>query len=131
MPSFRLVVASIFLLFAIACGSSSPSSPSPPTPTPTPTPSPTGGSSSVSVVSGAESLGNRAYSPDQVSISVGDTVTWTNNDSIAHTSTSDASTWNSGVVAAGGRFSFTFQNAGTFNYHCTIHPGMVGSVVVH
>jgi plastocyanin len=66
-----------------------------------------------------------------VSVSVGDTVTWMNNDSVAHTSTSDGNGWNSGVVAPGGKFSFAFQNAGTFSYHCAIHPGMVGSIVVH
>ena len=57
-------------------------------------------------------------------------VTWTNTDSVSHTSTSDANAWNSGTVAPGGRFSFAFQTAGTFPYRCTIHPGMVGTVVV-
>jgi plastocyanin len=38
--------------------------------------------------------------------------------------------WSSGTVAPGGQFSFAFQTAGTFPYHCTIHPGMVGTVVV-
>jgi len=84
----------------------------------------------VTIPSGAESLGNRAYNPDDVAVAVGTTVTWTNSDSIAHTSTSDANGWNSGIVAPGGRFSFTFQAPGTFSYHCTIHPGMVGTVVV-
>jgi plastocyanin len=65
-----------------------------------------------------------------VSVAVGATVTWMNSDSIAHTSTSDTNGWNSGVVAPGGQFSFTFQTAGTFPYHCAIHPGMVGTVVV-
>jgi plastocyanin len=84
----------------------------------------------VTIPRGAESLGNRAYSPDDVNIAVGETVTWTNTYAEAHTSTSNAGAWNSGTVAPGGRFSFTFQNAGTFPYHCTIHPGMVGTVVV-
>jgi plastocyanin len=60
-------------------------------------------------------------------------VTWRNSDNIAHTATSnsgDATTWDSGNIAAGGSFSFTFQNAGTFPYHCTIHPGMVGTLMV-
>jgi plastocyanin len=79
---------------------------------------------------GASSLGNKAYAPDDLAIAVGTTVTWTNTDSVAHTSTSDASAWNSGTVAPGGQFSFAFQNAGTYSYHCAIHPGMVGTVVV-
>jgi plastocyanin len=91
---------------------------------------PGGTASTVAIPSGAESLGNRAYSPDNLSVAVGSTVTWTNTDLVAHTSTSDRSGWDSGTVQPGGRFSFTFQNAGTFAYHCTIHPGMVGTVVV-
>ena len=61
---------------------------------------------------------------------IGTTVTWMNTDTIAHTSTSNAEGWNSGNVAPGGQFSFAFQTAGTFPYRCTIHPGMVGTVVV-
>jgi len=79
---------------------------------------------------GAAALANRAFVPDDLNIAVGTTVTWMNTDSTAHTSTSDASGWNSGVVAPGAQFSFAFQTAGTFPYHCSIHPGMVGTVVV-
>jgi len=68
--------------------------------------------------------------PDELNVAVGTTVTWMNTDSISHTSTSNATGWNSGIVAPGGQFSFAFQTAGTFPYHCTIHPGMVGTVVV-
>ena len=68
--------------------------------------------------------------PDELNVAVGTTVTWMNTDSISHTSTSNAAGWNSGIVAPGGRFAFAFQTAGTFPYHCTIHPGMVGTVVV-
>ncbi len=125
--SLRLALVSTLLLISVACGSSY--SPSPATPSPTPNPG--GPSSPVMIPSGAETLGNRAYAPDDANISVGTTVTWTNSDSVAHTSTSDAAAWNSGTVAPGGQFSFTFQTAGTFPYHCTIHPGMVGTVVVH
>jgi plastocyanin len=57
-------------------------------------------------------------------------VTWTNNDSTTHTSTSNNGAWNSGGIAPGRSFSQTFQTAGTFVYHCSIHPGMVGTVTV-
>ena len=125
MSSLRLVLVSTLMMLTFACGGYS-SSPAAPSPTP-----PAGGTSSpVTIPRGAESLANRAYSPDDANIAVGETVTWTNTDSVAHTSTSDAGAWNSGTVSPGGRFSFTFQNAGTFPYHCTIHPGMVGTVVV-
>src|SRR5437762_11597813 len=132
MSSLRLTVVSAFFMFAIACGGSSTSpttSPSTsPSPAPSPTPAPGGPSASVTIPSGAAVLGNRAFTPDDLSVAVGTTVTWMNTDSESHTSTSDG--WNSGIVAPGGRFSFSFQTAGTFPYHCTIHPGMVGTVAV-
>lgn len=127
MLSFRLGAVSAVLMAAIACGSSSPSTPSP---APLPTPTPGVPSSSVAIPVGASSLGNRAYAPDDLTVAVGTTVTWMNADSVSHTSTSDATGWNSGAVAPGGQFSVPFQTTGTFPYHCTIHPGMVGRVVV-
>jgi plastocyanin len=84
----------------------------------------------VTIPVGAEFLGNRAYMPAELNIAPGTTVMWINADSTTHTSVSDAAGWNSGNIAPGGQFSFAFQNAGTFQYHCAIHPGMVGTVVV-
>lgn len=130
MFTLRLVAVTGMLLLAAACGSSSaPTAPSP-SPSPSPSPAPTGTASPVAIPVGAASLGNRAYTPDDVTIAAGDTVTWTNTDAIVHTSTSNGAGWDSGTVAPGGRFSFTFRTAGTFPYHCAIHPGMVGTVVV-
>ena len=132
MLSLRLFMISGALMFAVACGSSysSPSSPSPsPTPAPSPTPPPST-SSSVAIPVGAQALASRAYVPDELNVPVGAAVTWMNTDSIAHTSTSNAAGWDSGIVAPGGSFTFTFQTAGTFQYHCAIHPGMTGTVVV-
>lgn len=60
----------------------------------------------------ASTLGNRAYSPDELSVAVGTTVLWTNTDSTAYTSPSDATEWNSGVVAPGAQYSFSFATAG-------------------
>jgi len=113
---------------AVACGNgySTPST----APSPVAPPAPSDGASSIAIPLGASSLGNKAYAPDDLAVAVGTTVTWTNTDSVAHTSTSDGSGWNSGTVSPGGQFSFAFQNVGTFSYHCAIHPGMVGTVVV-
>jgi plastocyanin len=134
MLSSRLAVVSAILMLAAACGggsSSAPASPSPvPSPAASPAPPPGASSSAVTIPMGAATLGNRAYNPDDVNVAVGASVTWTNTDSVSHTSTSDVSGWDSGIVAPGGQFSFSFQTAGTFRYHCAIHPGMVGSVVV-
>ena len=124
MFSLRLAVVSAVLLFAVACGgySTSSTSPSPsPSPTPSATPPPGAPSSSITIPMGAELLGN---------IAAGTTVTWVNSDATSHTSTSNAAGWDSGIVAPGRQFSFVFQNAGAFPYHCAIHPGMVGTVVV-
>ena len=71
-----------------------------------------------------------AYSPNPVTVAVGGTVTWTNTDSIANTSTANGGAWNSGTMAPGATFSMTFASAGSFPYHCSIHPGMVGTVTV-
>jgi len=129
MSTLRLVGLLILLPLVFACGgySSNSTTPSPVTPS---APASTGPSSSVDIVQGAETLGARAFAPDELEITAGTTVTWTNTDSVAHTSTSDAAGWNSGIVAPGGRFSAAFPTAGTFSYHCAIHPGMIGKVTV-
>jgi plastocyanin len=135
MLSLRLVVVSALLMSAIACGSgySSPSTAPSPTPSPTPSPAPTTGgpSSSVVIPVGATSLGNAAYAPDELNVAAGTTVTWMNTDFVSHTSTSDKTGWDSGIVAPGGQFSVAFQTPGRFPYHCAIHPGMIGTVVVN
>lgn len=83
----------------------------------------------VTIVAGAQALTTTAYSPNPLTVSSGTTVTWTNRDSTTHSATSDSGAF-SGNVAPNGQYSFTFQNKGTFTYHCSFHPNMVGSVVV-
>jgi len=72
-----------------------------------------------------------AFEPAEVTVGVGDTVTWTNNDSVGHDVTADSfSSGDPGGMAPGDTFEQTFDEAGTFDYVCTVHPGMEGSVVV-
>jgi plastocyanin len=130
MLSLRLLATLTLLVFATACGGYSSPSPASPAPAPAPAPAPSGPSSSVVIPVGAEALANRAFVPGELNITVGTTVTWMNTDSTSHTSTSNGAGWNSGTIAPGRQFSFAFQNAGTFPYRCTIHPGMIGTVVV-
>jgi plastocyanin len=79
----------------------------------------------------AVTIAGLAFSPASVTVSAGDTVTWTNNDQQTHTATADDASWNSGNIAGGGGTkSVTFTTAGTFPYHCAIHPAMTGSVTV-
>ena len=77
------------------------------------------------------SISNMAFSPPAISVSKGATVTWTNNDSVAHTVTSDNGKFNSSQLSNGGKFQFTFSESGTFSYHCSIHPSMTGKVIVN
>jgi plastocyanin len=71
------------------------------------------------------------FRPDPIQIKVGDTVTWTNNAGTTHTATSDTGAWDTGNVAPGASSNaVSFPTAGTFTYHCSIHPSMVGSVIV-
>ena len=124
MFSIRLAALSGVLMCAFACGGGSSTASSAPSPVPG------GPSSSVAIPVGAATLTNRAYTPDELNVAVGTTVTWMNADSVSHTSTSDAAGWNSGIVAPGQQFSVAFPTVRSFSYHCAIHPGMIGTVVV-
>ena len=74
---------------------------------------------------------NMAFGPATLTVKTGTTLTWKNNDDIAHTVTSnDGTTFDSGTLAAGARFSFTANTAGTYAYHCTIHSGMTATLIV-
>jgi len=71
-----------------------------------------------------------AFSPGSVTVAVGDTVTWTNADAQGHTATADDASFDTGTIARNTSKSVTFSTAGTFGYHCKIHPQMTGTVVV-
>jgi plastocyanin len=75
---------------------------------------------------------NFAFSPASITVKAGTTVTWTNSDSVAHTvtETDGKSGPASSDVNPGSSYSFTFKDAGTYQYHCSIHPSMTGTVVV-
>ena len=74
---------------------------------------------------------NMAFSPATLTIKVGDTITWTNQDSASHTVTSDSGTeLNSATLVNTQTYSHTFNTAGTFPYHCSIHPGMKATIIV-
>jgi plastocyanin len=95
---------------------------------------------SVSIVSGSSSLTDTAFQPNPVQVSVGSTVTWTNDDSQPHTVVSgqnaqpdgkfDSSPNFNPLIAPGQTFSHTFTEAGQYPYYCALHPNMVGTVSV-
>src|SRR5215203_2338952 len=70
------------------------------------------------------------FDPDQLSVAPGTTVTWVNEGEAPHTTTADDGTWDSGTLQPGEDFSFTFDQPGTYTYHCSIHPDMTASVKV-
>lgn len=88
-------------------------------------------SGSEAVETNTVSIQNFAFSPATIKVKVGTKVTWTNKDSAAHTVTGDSSDGPaSGTLAQDATYSFTFTKAGTFNYACSIHPSMKGTVIV-
>jgi plastocyanin len=71
-----------------------------------------------------------AFNPGNIEVAAGTTVTWTNNDSTAHTVTADDGSFQSGRLEQGDTFSYTFDTAGTFSYHCEYHANMTATVTV-
>jgi plastocyanin len=71
------------------------------------------------------------FDPTQVTVKAGDTVTWVNDDSVGHDVTGDDfKSGEPGAMQNGDTFEHTFDTAGTFDYVCSVHPGMDGSVTV-
>jgi plastocyanin len=89
--------------------------------------------SSSQPAAGTINIKDMMFTPSQISVAVGGTVTWTNNDTTAHTVVDDLSNVdgpNSGDIAPGQSYSFKFTKAGSYQYHCSIHPSMRGTIVV-
>jgi len=136
----RIPAAIVVIVLAVAA-CSSPASPSaasaaPPstapaasTPAGTTTPSSLPASGGATGSSAVE-IKDTAFNPTTITVKAGDKVTWTNNDSFAHTVTLDDNSVDSGNLAGGATFDNTFATAGTFAYHCKIHSSMHGTVTV-
>ena len=76
------------------------------------------------------STAGRAFTPATLEIAVGDTVTWINDDDTEHTVTAFDGAFDSGELAEGASFSFTFDAPGEFRYRCLFHSEMQGTIVV-
>jgi plastocyanin len=82
---------------------------------------------------GAITIKNKIFTPSQITVAKGGTVTWTNNDNVAHTVIDDLSNVGgpaSGDIPPGSTYSFIFNKTGSFQYHCKNHPSMRGTIVV-
>ena len=71
-----------------------------------------------------------AFNPSTLTVKAGTTVTWTNEDSAAHNIVSDSGAFSSDSIPKGNTYSHTFDTAGTYDYHCGIHPSMKAKIVV-
>lgn len=71
---------------------------------------------------------NNAFSPQSVTIKAGDTVTWTNQDSVQHNV--DFESFKSDLLSQGQTYSHTFDTPGSYSYDCDVHPFMKGTVIV-
>ena len=153
-----IALVSIISVFAIACGDDSEPTPvptsasaggsvatqapatSPPDPTSTATARPTAQptqppAEAQEAATGPVSLAIQNFQHENSKVAVGTTVVWTNRDGAPHTTTAGtpgnvSGVWDSGTVEEGQTFSFTFQEPGTFQYFCQIHPTMQATVTV-
>ena len=109
-----VVVLSLVLVIGIACGGDDEEKPQT-------TPAPQLGQDTVQIK-------GFAFNPETITIDRGDSVVWTNQDSVAHTVT--GSEFESGSLSGGRSYTRTFDQAGEFPYFCRFHPYMEGSVTV-
>jgi plastocyanin len=91
---------------------------------------PTSSAAGTTASGTAVTIDNFAFSPATLKVKVGQKVSWTNKQQgVAHTVTADGGTFDH-PMPSGATFSFAFAKAGSFAYHCTIHPSMHGTIVV-
>jgi plastocyanin len=116
----KLLLAAVFLpvvILMVSCSSDS---------NPTDSGNNDGNTSANSVA-----ISNFAFSPTSLTVKVGTKVTWTNNDNAQHNVTSDDGGFeSSGNLSKGQTYLVTFSTAGSYPYHCSIHPSMTGTIVV-
>jgi plastocyanin len=133
--SFLQPILIIGVLFLVACGPATNPTPAvtlPPIQSPTATslPASTVSPSGATLTTVQVSIEGFAFTPEELTVPVGTTVTWTNLDSVQHTITADDGSWGSGQLGKNAKYSFTFTQAGTYAYHCTNHPSMTATLVV-
>lgn len=78
----------------------------------------------------AVTIDNFSFGPMQLEVPVGTQVTWINKDDVPHTVVSVDHKFKSRALDTDEKFSFTFQDAGTYEYFCSVHPKMTGKIVV-
>jgi plastocyanin len=121
-------LATVAVLALVGCSSASTTAPAPASAA-----APSAASAAPSApAAGAAAVAMKdiAFNPQTIQAKVGESITWTNQDSTAHTVTLDDKSVDSGNVAPGATYSHAFTQAGTFTYHCSIHAQMTGTITV-
>ena len=95
-------------------------------------PKPAASTQSAAVEPNTVTIDNFAFGPNSLTVAVGTTVTWINQDDEPHTvvNTGNPRLFKSGALDTGNKFSFTFDKPGTYRYFCSLHPHMTGVIVV-
>jgi amicyanin len=131
----RLGCILIILLAVSGCTTYNPSSTTPTATLTTPSSTTSLAPTTPSVMT--ITIQNFAFNPPSLSISAGTTVTWTNQDTVQHQIINDATStfgqgqqFESNPLGQGQSYSFTFNEIGTYPYHCNIHPSMKGTIIV-
>ena len=92
------------------------------------------GAAVMAAPGGAEDMAvkvdNFTFTPQRITVKAGTTVTWTNQDDIPHSVASSTKVFRSKTLDTDDKFSFTFTTAGTYEYFCSLHPHMTGTIVV-
>jgi plastocyanin len=92
------------------------------------------GGAAMATPAGAEhvavKIDNFTFAPQRVTVKAGTTVTWTNNDDIPHALASTTKAFRSKALDTDDKFSFTFTTVGVYEYFCSLHPHMTGTIVV-
>jgi plastocyanin len=120
LPGLVRIVGGLALLGAAAAGRAGA-----PAPETTPTATPSEGTRGTAVV-----MDGVSFTPEQLVVRVGETVTWTNKDPFPHNVTSSTGAFKSGDIAPDAQWTFRATAAGRFPYTCTLHPGMNGMLIV-
>ena len=76
------------------------------------------------------SIDNFSFTPKEITVEQGTTVTWLNHDDVPHTVVSTDKKFRSKALDTDEQFSFTFADVGTYSYFCSVHPVMIGKIVV-
>ena len=75
-------------------------------------------------------IDNFSFEPREITVAAGTTVVWTNRDDVPHTVTSSNDKFGSKALDTDDAFSFTFKDPGKYEYYCSVHPKMTGTVIV-